>query len=167
MASRIFNLLKQDRVKHAVGNLNSLRVRTIAHGAKATVDMENYTFVELAFDAEGERTCTPLTADAKKAYLVAASEEMYEVAGVKDSFADYYVGKDEKVRVVILEQGLRFETSNHSITAPTKGMEAYYDVATKKIKNGTAPTGAVKLTVVEVEKASVLDGLKCVRFEVA
>lgn len=171
MASRILELLNKKREKHAVGNINSAKVTTIAHGCVAKEDMENYSLVEVAFNADGEREIAPLSDLTKEAYLVCATEEMYTVGAVKDTFADFYVGQGEKVRVAILNKGFRFETSlfelKSGVDVAKKGMYAVWDVSKKKyVIQSEVPTSGVKLLVVEVEKASTLDGLKCMRFEV-
>lgn len=172
MASRLMNSLKAIRVKHAVGNLNSLVVGTVTNGATAKVDVENYSLVKLSFnETSGDREFEYISDLTDETYLVASSEEMFTVGGVTESYADYYIGAGEKARIVYLKKGLRFEASNFELKSGTleakKGMYAEWDLVKKKyVISATKPVSGIILLVVEVAKASVLDGSKCMRFEV-
>lgn len=133
MASRILKAL-QEVGNHAVGNLNSLKVKTVAHGALVEgADIDNFTLVELGFNADGERTCKQLSAIDKKAYLIASPETRY----LGEAMGDFYNAVGERARIVILESGYtRFETSafslNSGVTEVQRGQVAHFDPATKK-----------------------------------
>lgn len=133
MASRILKAM-QEVGTHAVGNLNSLKVKTVANGAIIEgADVDNFTLVELGFNADGERTAKQLAAKANKAYLVAAPETRF----LGEAMADFYNAVGERVRIVILEAGYtRFETSafakNTGVTEIANGQVAHFDPATKK-----------------------------------
>lgn len=133
MASRIFKALTEVGT-HSVGNLNSMKVKTVAHGAKIIdADVDNFTLVELGFDADGDRTAKQLSAKANKAYLVAAPETRY----LGEALVDFYNAVGERARIVILEPAYtRFETSafalNTGVTEVAKGQVAHFDPATKK-----------------------------------
>lgn len=128
MASRILTAL-QEVGTHAVGNLNSLKVKTVANGAIVEgSDIDNFTLVELGFNAEGERTAKQLSAVDKKSYLIATPETRY----LGEAIADFYNGVGERARIVILEEGYtRFDTSAFTGT-PENGKVAHFDPATKK-----------------------------------
>lgn len=127
MASQIFNQLTNNNGSHAVGNLNSIKVRTIANGAKFTEDVDNFTLCELSFDADGQRTASQLSAVANKGYLVAAVERMY----LGEHISHFYNAADEFGRIVILDEGVRFDTSAFTGT-PQAGQDAHFDPTTKK-----------------------------------
>lgn len=133
MASRVLKAL-QEVGTHAVGNLNSLKVKTVANGALIEgSDVDNFTLVELNFNADGERTAKQLSAITKKAYLVAAPETRY----LGEAMADFYNAVGERVRIVLLEAGYtRFETSafskNTGVTTVSNGQVAHFDPTTKK-----------------------------------
>lgn len=131
MATNQFRALKQ-KGNHEVGTLNSYTVRTVPHGAKAEVDIDNYILVELGFTTEGERSAKPLSDSTKKGYLVATPE----LLTMGENLVDFFNGKDEQARIVHLETGLTFETSaftlNSGVSAVKNGLVAHFDVATKK-----------------------------------
>lgn len=131
MATNQFRALKQ-KGNHEVGTLNSYTIRTVPHGAKAEVDIDNYTVVELGFSANGERTAKPLTDSTKKGYLIATPE----LLTMGENLVDFFNGKDEQARIVYFETGLTFETSaftlNPGVSAIKNGLLAHFDVATKK-----------------------------------
>ncbi len=133
MASDILKALQQVGT-HAVGNLNSLKIKTVANGAVVEgADIDNFTLGELGFNANGERTVKQLSANDKKAVLVAAPETRY----LGEEITKYYNAVGERVRCVILEAGYtRFETSaftkNTGVTEIANGQVAHFDVATKK-----------------------------------
>lgn len=66
MATRLQKALTEVG-NHTTGNLNSLKIKTVAHGAKVTgSDIDNFMLVELGFDAEGNRTASKLSDKTKK-----------------------------------------------------------------------------------------------------
>lgn len=161
---------------HEVGNLNSIKVRTIAHGAIVNgEDIDNYTLVELGFDANGERTCTQLSAATKKSYLIASPEARF----MGEELVDFYNAVGERARIVILDEGVRFDTSAYSlnagVSAVANGLVAHFDTATKKFILSTAgsahanyATASAKFTVVSNEADMMyLAGKPVVRLEVA
>ena len=120
--------------KHTVGNLNSLKIKTVANGALVEgADVDNFTLVELGFNVDGERTAKQLSAKAKKAYLIASPEVRY----LGEELGEFYNAVGERARIVILEPAYtRFDVSaytlNTGVTEITKGQVAHFDVATKK-----------------------------------
>ncbi|PKR82856.1 hypothetical protein [Heyndrickxia camelliae] len=133
MASRILKAL-QEKGTHAVGNLNSLKVKTVANGALIEgADVDNFTLVELGFNADGERTAKQLSAIDKKAYLIASPETRY----LGEEMADFYNAVGDRARIVILEENYtRFDTSafslNDGVTEIKNGFVAHFDPASKK-----------------------------------
>ena len=133
MASHILDALSSAG-NYPVGNLNSLKIKTVANGAMVTgAPIDNFTLGELGFDADGERTVKQLSAKDKKAVLVAAPETRY----LGESIAHYYNAVGERVRCVLLEAGYtRFETSafslNAGVTEIKNGQVAHFDPTTKK-----------------------------------
>lgn len=168
MASRILKAL-QEVGNHAVGNLNSLKVKTVAHGALIEgADVDNFTLVELGFNADGERTAKQLSAVAKKGYLIASPEARY----MGEAIADFYNAVGDRARIVVLEEGYtRFDTSAFTGT-PAKGDVAHFDPATKKflIHDGThadyAGAKAKFLVVNNEEDMEYTLGQPMVRLEV-
>jgi hypothetical protein len=133
MASRLLDVLKTTGT-HEVGNLNSWKIRVLPNGAIVTgAAIDNFTLVELGFNADGERTCTQLSAVTKKGYLIAAPERRY-VDG--EQLSDFYNAVDDRARIVILDEAIRFETSafslNAGVTEVVVGYVAHFDPATKK-----------------------------------
>lgn len=133
MASTVLNALKSAGT-HAVGSINSIQVKTLAHGAKVkTADVDNWTLIELAgFDDEGQ-LCQQLSAKANKAYLVGTPEQRY----LSEDIRHFYNAVGEFTRPIVLEPNYtRFETSAYSlnagVSALAKGQVAHFDVATKK-----------------------------------
>lgn len=124
--------MNQNYVKHTVGNLNSWKIRTLAHGAKVTEDIDNFKIVELGFDAEGQRTASPLSAVADKGYLIASPERRY----MDENLDEFYNGEGDFARIVYLDEGLRFETSaftlDAAVTEVANGNVAHFDPATDK-----------------------------------
>lgn len=133
MASDILKALTQVGT-HSVGNLNSLKIKTVANGAIVEgSDIDNFTLGELGINTEGERTVKQLSANDKKAVLVASPETRY----LGEEITKYYNAVGERVRCVILEEGYtRFETSaftkNTGVSEIKNGQVAHFDVATKK-----------------------------------
>lgn len=157
----------QKNTLHSVGNLNSFHVVTIPE-VFAGEDLENYSLVELSYNVDGTREAKYLN-NGTEAYLLAAVEVMYD----GEQFTEFYVGEGEGVRVVHLEKGLRFETSNYvqiSGTAPAKGQYAEWDKTAKKFQlmaspSGSAPAGKV-FQVVDVNSLEYTLGATTVRLEV-
>lgn len=133
MASRLLKAM-QEVGKHSTGNLNSLKVKTLAHGALIEgADVDNFTMVELGFNAEGVRTAKQLSDATKKGYLVATPEERY----LGEAVTDFYNAVGDRARIVVLEEAYtRFDTSafklDAAVTEVKKGQLAHFDVASKK-----------------------------------
>lgn len=173
MASDILKALQQ-KGTHAVGNLSSLKIKTLANGAIVEgADIDNFTLGELGFNADGERTVKQLSDVTKKAVLVAAPETRY----LGESMTQFYNGVGERVRCVFLEAGYtRFETSaftkDASVPEIKNGNFAHFDVTSKKflIHDGSHAdyaTASVKLLVVNSEDDMEYTlGAPMVRFEV-
>lgn len=118
---------------HEVGNLSSIQVRTLNHGALVgTADIDNYTLVELGFNAENERICKQLSDETVKSYLIASPEARY----LGEEMVDFYNAVGERARIIYLDEGLRFDTSaftkNAGVTEIVNGQVAHFDAATKK-----------------------------------
>ncbi|MGG0308440.1 hypothetical protein ABEY43_06500 [Priestia megaterium] len=156
----------QKKSVHSVGNINSSDIRTIPE-VFAGADLENYSLVELAYVGD-KRTASYLNSGSV-AYLLCAVEVMYD----NELFTEFYVGAGEGGRVIHLDKGVRFETTNFaqiSGTAPARGQYAEWDKTAKKFKllaapSGTAPAGAV-FKVVNVGTSAYGFGAPMVRFEV-
>lgn len=135
-----------ERGTHAVGNLNSLKIKTVAHGAIVdTADIDNFLLVELAFNGDGERICKVLSDSTKKGYLIASPEARY----MDEEINDFYNAVGEHARIVILEPGYtRFETSAFDATGVSdtvaNGQVAYFDATAKKFK--ILPAGTADAT---------------------
>lgn len=120
--------------KHTTGNLNSLKIKTVAHGAKVSgSDIDNFTLVELGFNSDGDRIAKKLSDKTKKAYLIATPETRY----MGESLRDFYNGEGERARIVILEPAYtRFDVSaftlNTGQTEVKRGQVAHFDIATNK-----------------------------------
>lgn len=175
MGSRILDAL-QTQGTHSVGNLNSLKIKTVANGAIVEgAPIDNFSLGELGFNAEGERTVKQLSAKDKKAVLVASPETRY----LGESMADFYNAVGERVRCVLLEAGYtRFESSafslNTGVTEIKNGQVAHFDPATKKFIISTASaahadfatSSAQFLVVSNEEDIRYTLGQPTVRFEV-
>ena len=134
MATAILKALANEG-EHNVGSVNSIQVKTLAHGAKITgAEVDNWTLVELGgFDEEGVQECKALTDKGKTAYLVATPEQRF----LGEDIAHFFNDIDEMARLVVLEKDYtRFEVSNYSlntlVTDVENGQSAHFDVATKK-----------------------------------
>lgn len=141
---------------HEVGNLNSLKIKTVAHGAVVEgADIDNFLQVELGFNADGERTCKVLSDLTKKSYLIASPE--VRNLGVGEELVDFYNAIGEHARIVVQEEGYtRFDTSAFTGT-PVVGKVAYFDPATKKYvivdsADATYATAKAKFLVVSNEE---------------
>lgn len=167
-----------ERGNHEVGNLSSLKIKTVAHGAVIVgADVDNFTLVELSgFNADGRRTAKQLSAKANKAYLIAAPETRY----LGEEMVDYYNAVGDDARIVILEPlYTRYDTSaytlNTGVTEIAQGQVAHFDVATKKyiISAAGAPhadyagSSAQFLVVSNEEDIEYTLGKATVRLEVA
>lgn len=124
---------------HEVGNINSWKIRTLPYGAKVVgADVDNFTLVELGFDSEGNRTCKQLSDVTKKSYLIAAPEQRFN----NEQLVDFYNAVGEDVRVVILDEGVRFDTSAYSlntgVTDVVTDLVAHFDPTSKKFILSTA-----------------------------
>jgi len=131
MATRQLSTLTQ-KGNYPVGNLCSIKIRTLAHGALVdTADIGNFTLVELGFNADGERTCKQLSAVNKKSYLIASPEKRF----LGEAMVDFYNAVGERARIVYLDEGVRFDTSaytlNAGVTQIANGQVAHFDPATK------------------------------------
>lgn len=135
MATRQLSVLTQ-KGNHEVGNLNSLKVKTLAHGAIVSgADIDNFTLVELGFNENGERICKQLSDVKNKSYLIASPE----IRNMGEEMVDFYNAVGERARIVILEEGYtRFDTSAFT-GEPANGKVAHFDPTTKKfiIHDGT------------------------------
>jgi hypothetical protein len=122
-----------EKGNHEVGNLNSLKIRTVTNGAKVEgADIDNFTVVELGHNAEGERTCKQLSDVTKKGYLIASVERRY----LGEELVDFYNAVGEDARIVIFDEAIRFDSSafslNTGVTEIKNGQVAHFDPATKK-----------------------------------
>lgn len=168
MATELLKAYSQEH-NHSVGNLNSLKVKTVANGAIVEgADIDNFTIGELSFNAEGERVVKQLAAVANKSYLVAAPETRY----MGEKMTDFYNAVGDRVRVVVLEPAYtRFETSAFTGT-PGNGKFAHFDPATKKflIHDGThldySGASAKFLVVSNEDEVAYTFGVPMVRLEV-
>lgn len=168
MATRQQAVLTQ-KGNHEVGNLNSLKIKTLAHGAIVEGgDIDNFTLCELGFNADGERTAKQLSNKANKSYLIASPE----VRNMGEELVDFYNAVGEHARIVILEEAYtRFDTSAFTGT-PAAGQKAHFDVTTKKflLHDGThadyAGSKAKFLVVSDEDNLEYTCGKATVRLEV-
>lgn len=162
---------------HNVGSLNNWGKKVLNQGAVAKTDMDNYTLVTLGFNAKEEREATLLANNTTKGYLVATPEDYMQQY---ETISSFFNGQGERVRVVTLEVGARFECSNFELEDqdlakyPIKnGALVHYKHDTKKfhISNKTGSgiseyaQAANQLIVVDKDCVSI-DGQKVIRFEV-
>ncbi|TPG68698.1 hypothetical protein EEL31_09290 [Brevibacillus laterosporus] len=132
MATRQMQTLTQ-RGNHEVGNLNAIKVRTLANGAIVEGgDIDNFTLVELGFNAEGERTCKQLSNVEIESYLIATPEDRY----LGEELIDFFNAEGERARIVYFYKGFHFDTSafkfNSGVTEVKVEQVAHFDPATKK-----------------------------------
>lgn len=189
MSSNVLEALKNLRSNlHNVGSLNNWGKTVLNQGAIAKEKMDNFTLVTLGFNANGEREASLLTDNTKKGYLVASPEEYMREY---ESISSFFNGQGERVRIVTLESGVRFECSNVDFQQKTgnapasghplkNGQHAHYDHASKKfiISNDAAAnpsnntgmhTGyqsAVNKVVLVDKDCTSIDGQTVYRFEV-
>ena len=163
--------------KHAVGNLNNWNVELLNQGAVALERLENYSIVELGWQADGdqERTMKYLTDESKKGYLVCAVEDYMSEYG--ETISNFFIEEGERGRVVRQHETLRFDVSNYELTDPSKedelknGTPAYWNVAKKKFvicNNGPDANyaNAGNKYVVAFSDGLVLGGQKIIRLEI-
>jgi hypothetical protein len=185
MASRLLDALTT-KGTHAVGSINSWKIRTLPYGAIVdTADVDNFTIVELGFNSDGERICKQLSDKAIAGYLVASPERRY-VDG--ELMYDFYNKTGERARIVLLDTGLRFETSaftldegdetatpaREAVAAVAKGCVAHFDKTAKKFIISAAATphadydnAANQFLVVATEDdTDAIDGIDVIRLEV-
>lgn len=141
MSSNVLQAIKNLRSNlHNIGSLNNWSKKVLNQGAVAKADMDNFTLVKLGFNAKGEREAEQLTASSEKGYLVATPEDYMKEY---ETISSFFNAKDEMVRIVKLEEGMRFECSNVDFAQKTgnlphndhplkNGQHAHYDHATKK-----------------------------------
>ena len=178
MSSNLLKAMKNLRQNlHNVGNLNNWKKKSLNQGAIALSNMDNFTLVQVSFNAAGERVVDHIGAIGTKGWLVATPEEYMQEY---ETISSFYNGTGEKVRIVKMTPGMRFECSNiileHQDTTlhPIKnGALAYYYHVEKKFvicnenPGGGAgyPLAGNKLVVVDANCTSI-DGQQVYRFEV-
>ncbi|BDR74184.1 hypothetical protein K144316041_p20230 (plasmid) [Clostridium tetani] len=164
------------KYNHEVGNLCSWKIRVLPYGA-LVVDkpIDNFTLVELGFDENGERICKQLSDVKRKGYLIASPERRYLES---ESMTSFFNDVEERVRIVFLDEGIRFDTSafelNEGVKELKNGLVAHFDPTKKKfiISNGTSAhadytTARDKFWVVSDEdNMEYLCGKETVRLEV-
>ena len=178
MSSNVLQAIKNLRKNlHNVGSLNNWSKKVLNQGAVAKTDMDNFTLVKLGFNAKGEREAEQLAASSEKGYLVATPEDYMKEY---ETISSFFNAKDEMVRIVKLEEGVRFECSNYELedadtnTNPLKnGALVHYDHTSKKFKisnktsNGMSGYSAAGNQFIVVDANCVsIDGQSIVRFEV-
>lgn len=174
MATRQLKVLTE-RGNHEIGNLNSMKYNTLNHGAVVIgAPIDNFTLVELGFDAAGERTCKQLSDVTKKSYLIASPENRM----MNEELVDFYNEVGERARIVFLEEGRRFDTSafekNTGVTTIKNGQVAHWDVTKKKflIQETASPVAAYAtankkfLVVLNEDDLEYTAGKTLVRLEV-
>lgn len=174
MATRQLKVLTE-RGNHEIGNISSMRAQTLNHGA-IVVDapIDNFTAVELGFDAEGNRTCKQLSDITKKTYLIASPENRM----MNEELVDFYNEVGEHARILHMYEGFRFDTSafalNTGVTAIKNGQVAHWDVAKKKFLiqeaaspvTGYATANKKLLVVLDEDDLEYTAGKALVRLEV-
>lgn len=127
---------------HEVGIINTSWAKELANGAElTTANSDNYLLVELVgFNAEGVRTCKPLSDKTKKGLILSTVEEESLFGdgneALQGNYTDFYNKVGEMCKLTIQESYLHFETSaytlNSGVLALAKGLVAHYDTTTKK-----------------------------------
>lgn len=175
MASRLVDVYSEQG-NHVVGNLNSWKIRVMPYGAIVdSAPIDNFTWVELDFNEDGERICKQLSDVEKKGYLIAAPEKRY-ISG--EQMCDFYNAVGEHARIVLPDLGVRFETSayalNEGVTEMKNGMVAHFDPKTKKyiVSDAAAPhadyeKAANQFMVVATDmETDLIDDQSLVRLEI-
>ena len=112
MSSNMLQALSNLRKNlHNVGSLHNWNKKSLNQGAVVTGgSIDNFELVQLGFDqVKGERICTALADNATKGHLVATPEDYLEQY---ETISSFFNEEGERVRVVRLEEGVRFECSN-------------------------------------------------------
>lgn len=183
MATEQLKSWKQE-YNHAVGNLNSIHIKTVANGAIVDGgDIDNFTAVQLGFNADGERVVQQLSDVTNKTYLIASPERRY----MGEAMTDFFNAEGEHARVVVLEPAYtRFDSSafdfnpgttasgGSAVTEVQNGQVAHFDPASKKfiISDAASPAtdyanaSAKFLVVSNEEDMDYTLGAPTVRFEV-
>lgn len=174
MATRQLVALTQ-KGTHEIGNLNSMKIRTLNHGALVEgTDIDNFTAVELGFNADGERIVKQLSDVTKKTYLIATPENRM----LGEELVDFYNAAGERARIVFLDEGVRFDTSafklHTGVTEIKNGQVAHFDPASKQylIQEAASPATAYAtankqfLVVSDEDDLEYTAGKKLVRLEV-
>lgn len=177
MSSILLKAMKDlGKVKHNVGTLNNWTKEIINQGAivGGSEAIDNFQLVELSFNDNGERICTPLSATTKKGFLIASVEDYLEELG--ETISGFYNEVGERARIFVLSPTRRLEVSNFSKDDSSKeiknGQKVHYDATTKKyvISNGASDntnyaTAKNQFVVVDCDCTS-LDGQALIRLEV-
>ena len=179
MASNFLNMLQNLRQNlHNVGSLSDWNKSVLNQGAIAAGgNFDNFTLVTLGFNQKGERIATALADSAVKGHLVATPEDYLEQY---ETISSFFNEEGERVRVVRLEEGVRFECSNFDLEDPDtnanpikNGALVHYNHADHKfvISNATALgapgyAGAGNQLVVVDCNCATIDGREVIRFEV-
>lgn len=181
MGSTILNAINMTATDvHAVGSLNNWKKNAVNLGVKVDESLDrldNWSLVKLGFNQEGERVCLDLinSADPAQAYLVAAVEDYMDEY---ESIKNFYNVAGERIRVIKLEPGMRFECSNFEPNNPDitthaykNGQTAHFKVDTgvfiinNDVEHGEYAAATNKFMIVDAE-GNYLDGQKTIRFEV-
>lgn len=152
-------VLKGGYTKHAVGSYNSDVMDTYGNGAKCGEDIDNFTLVEIKYDATGNETCVSLKDAKQEGLLICTPETRHFETEQMDSF---YNSKDEMARLAYLSPNKRFQTSafkkDDGEKEIFKGQKVHFDPTTKKyiVSNGVAAnagyaTAFNKFVVQEIE----------------
>lgn len=177
MASILLKAMKDlGKVKHNVGTLNNWTKEVINQGAVVggSAPIDNFELVELGFNADGVRICTPLSATTKKGYLVFSSEDYLEELG--ETISGFYNEVGDRARIFVLLPTKRLEVSNFykadSLKDIKNGQNVHYDAVTRQyiVSNGASDhadyaTAGNKYIVVD-NNCTSLDGQDLIRLEV-
>ena len=179
MASNILDVISNLRNNlHNVGNLNNWNKKVLNQGAIALSDMDNFTLVIPSFNAAGERVVDHTGGIGVKGWLVATPEDYMKGY---ETISSFFNATGERVRIVKMNPGLRFECSNIQLENPDtnlhpirNGSVAYYNARDKKfvicnenpVNGGVGyPLAANQLVLVDKDCVSI-DGQPVYRFEV-
>lgn len=168
MATRLMETIGV-RGEYNIGTLNSKNTKHMVNGAILDdAKVENYTLVEIYYDAEGELHCKQLTDPTKKGYLVTTVEEDQLMEG--ESYTDFYNAKGEIIRITDVKEqpNSRFETSAFTlndglvgnggakVSAVKNGMVAHFDKTSKTYLISDASSAATAYATA-VNKFEVVD----------